>query len=115
MRADHVSAYLGVVGMTGHGGMYGLTKIMEPKAGETIVSARRPAPVGAWCKLARIAGCGAVAICRRARTSAGTHARTGIRACIDYKTAAMTSRAGLIAAPPPKGVDAHFENVGAMC
>ncbi len=62
-RRIPLSAYLGVVGMTGMTAWYGYSKIMEPKAGETIVVSAAAGAVGSVVgQLARIAGVRAVGI-----------------------------------------------------
>lgn len=113
-RRIPLSAYLGVVGMTGMTAWYGYNKIMEPKAGETIVVSAAAGAVGSVVgQLARIAGVRAVGIAGGPDKCRYVTQELGFDACIDYKTAAdAKSLAGLIAAAAPKGVDAHFENVG---
>jgi NADPH-dependent curcumin reductase len=114
--ARHIplSAYLGAVGMPGMTAWYGLNKIMEPKAGETVVVSAAAGAVGsAVGQLARIAGVRVVGIAGGADKCRYVTEELGFDACIDYKTAAdAKSLAAMIAAAAPKGVDAHFENVG---
>jgi NADPH-dependent curcumin reductase CurA len=58
-----LSAYLGAVGMPGMTAWYGLTQIMQPKAGETIVVSAASGAVGSVVgQLARQRGCRAVGI-----------------------------------------------------
>jgi len=113
-RQIPLSAYLGVVGMPGMTAWYGYNKIMEPKAGETIVVSAAAGAVGSVVgQLARIAGVRAVGIAGGPDKCRYVTQELGFDACIDYKAAAdAKSLAGLIAAAAPKGVDAHFENVG---
>jgi NADPH-dependent curcumin reductase CurA len=113
-RRIPLSAYLGVVGMPGMTAWYGYNKIMEPKAGETIVVSAAAGAVGSVVgQLARIAGVRAVGIAGGPDKCRYVTQELGFDACIDYKAAAdAKSLAGLIAAAAPKGVDAHFENVG---
>src|SRR5229473_6572137 len=87
---------------------------MEPKAGETIVVSAAAGAVGSVVgQLARIAGVRAVGIAGGPDKCRYVTQELGFDACIDYKAAAdAKSLAGLIAAAAPKGVDAHFENVG---
>jgi NADPH-dependent curcumin reductase CurA len=64
-------------------------------------------------QLARIAGVRVVGIAGGPDKCRYVTQELGFDACIDYKTAAdAKALAGLIAAAAPKGVDAHFENVG---
>jgi NADPH-dependent curcumin reductase CurA len=109
-----ISAYLGAVGMPGMTAWYGLNKIMEPKPGETVVVSAAAGAVGSVAgQLARIAGVRVIGIAGGPEKCRHVTEDLGFDACIDYKQAQdAKSLAGLIAAAAPKGVDAHFENVG---
>src|ERR1700734_2239652 len=109
-----LSAYLGVVGMPGMTAWYGYNKIMEPKAGETVVVSAACGAVGSVVgQLARIAGVRVVGIAGGPEKCRYVTQELGFDACIDYKTAAdAKSLAGLIAAAGPQGAGAHVENVG---
>jgi NADPH-dependent curcumin reductase len=113
-RQIPLSAYLGAAGMTGMTAWYGFNKIMEPKAGETVVVSAAAGAVGSVVgQLARIAGVRVIGIAGGPAKCRHVTQDLGFDACIDYKQAAdAKSLAGLIAAAAPKGVDAHFENVG---
>jgi NADPH-dependent curcumin reductase len=109
-----LSAYLSVVGMTGMTAWYGVHKIMEPKAGDTVVISAAAGAVGSVAgQLARIAGARVVGLAGGPEKCRYVIDELGFDACVDYKTAGDTKAlAALIAAAAPKGVDAHFENVG---
>ena len=113
-RQIPLSAYLGVVGMPGMTAWYGYHKIMEPKPGETVVVSAAAGAVGSVVgQLARAGGVRVVGIAGGSDKCRYVTEELGFDACIDYKAAAdAKSLAGLIAAAAPKGVDAHFENVG---
>jgi NADPH-dependent curcumin reductase CurA len=113
-RQIPLSAYLGIVGMPGMTAWYGYNKIMEPKPGETAVVSAAAGAVGSVVgQLARIAGVRVIGIAGGPDKCRYVTEELGFDACIDYKTAAdAKSLAALIAAAAPKGVDAHFENVG---
>jgi NADPH-dependent curcumin reductase len=113
-RQIPMSAYLGVVGMTGMTAWYGINKIMEPKTGQTVVVSAAAGAVGSVAgQLARIAGARVVGIAGGEEKCRYVTDELGFDACVDYKSAAdVKSLAALIAAAAPKGVDAHFENVG---
>jgi NADPH-dependent curcumin reductase CurA len=113
-RKIPLSAYLGAVGMTGMTAWYGLNKIMEPKRGETVVVSAAAGAVGSVVgQLARLAGVRVVGLAGGPDKCRYVTDELGFDACIDYKTAAdAKSLAAKIAAAAPKGVDAHFENVG---
>ncbi|MDP1646690.1 MAG: NADP-dependent oxidoreductase [Rubrivivax sp.] len=111
-----LSAYLGAVGMPGVTAWVGLTQIIQPKAGETVVVSAASGAVGsAVGQLARARGCRAVGIAGGADKCAYVVDTLGFDACIDYK--AQRDFASLAAAlddAAPKGVDGDFENVGGM-
>jgi NADPH-dependent curcumin reductase CurA len=113
-RKIPLSAYLGAVGMTGMTAWYGLNKIMEPKPGETVVVSAAAGAVGSVVgQLARLAGVRVVGLAGGPDKCRYVTDELGFDACIDYKTASdVKSLAVKIAAAAPKGVDAHFENVG---
>ena len=105
-----LSAYLGSVGMPGMTAWYGLTQIMQPKAGETIVVSAASGAVGSVVgQLAKLRGCRAVGIAGGAEKCAYVVNELGFDACIDYKAGNL--QADLTAATP-EGIDAVFENVG---
>ncbi len=120
MKVDtsHVaeSAYLGVAGMPGMTGWYGLNKVIEPKAGETIVvSAASGAVGGVVGQLAKIAGCRAVGIAGGPEKCAYVVDQLGFDACVDYKAAPdRETLARRLKDATPDGVDGYFENVGGV-
>ncbi|MDQ6679480.1 MAG: NADP-dependent oxidoreductase [Pseudomonadota bacterium] len=109
-----LSAYLGAVGMPGVTAWYGLTKICEPKAGQTIVVSAASGAVGsAVGQLAKARGCRAVGTAGGAEKCRYVVDELGFDACIDYK--AHADNKSLYAAlkqATPDGVDGCFENVG---
>jgi NADPH-dependent curcumin reductase CurA len=105
-----LSAYLGVVGMPGMTAWYGLTQIMHPKEGETIlVSAASGAVGSAVGQLAKLRGCRAIGIAGGPEKCAYVVDELGFDACIDYKAGNLAAD---LAAAAPNGIDALFENVG---
>jgi hypothetical protein len=113
-RQIPLSAYLGAVGMPGMTAWYGFNKIMAPKPGETVVVSAAAGAVGSVVgQLARIAGVRVIGIAGGPDKCRHLTQDLGFDAYIDYKQAAdAKSLAAMIAAAAPKGVDAHFENVG---
>jgi hypothetical protein len=113
-RQIPLSAYLGVVGMPGMTAWYGFNKILEPKAGETVVVSAAAGAVGSVAgQLARAAGIRVVGIAGGPDKCRYVKEELGFDACVDYKAAAdAKALAEMIAAAAPKGVDGHFENVG---
>jgi len=109
-----LSAYLGAVGMPGVTAWYGLMKICQPKAGQTIVVSAASGAVGsAVGQLAKTRGCRAVGIAGGADKCEYVTRELGFDACIDYK--AHKDPKALYQAlkeATPDGVDGNFENVG---
>ena len=111
-----LSAYLGAVGMPGVTGWYGLVKIINPKAGETVVvSAASGAVGGAVGQLAKVRGARAVGIAGGADKCRYVVEELGFDACIDYKEHKdVKSLSAALKAACPNGIDGYFENVGGM-
>ena len=111
-----LSYYVGAVGMPGVTAWYGLVRIIEPKAGETMVVSAAAGAVGsAFGALAKARGCRAVGIAGGPEKCRYVVDELGFDACVDYKQssdAASLSKALRDACP--QGVDGYFENVGGM-
>ena len=111
-----LSHYLGAVGMPGVTAWYGLVKIIEPQAGQTVtVSAATGAVGSAFAALAKARGCRVVGIAGGPEKCKYAVDELGFDACIDYKlhqNAASLSKA--LKEACPQGIDGHFENVGGM-
>lgn len=105
---------LGVLGMPGFTGWFGLNKIGMPKAGETLVVAAATGPVGSMVgQLAKAHGLRAIGIAggpEKCRLATQTF---GFDACLDHSAHgdARALRRALSKAAPD-GVDIYFENVG---
>ena len=111
-----LSAYLGVVGMPGVTAWYGLFKIINPKAGETLVVSAASGAVGsAVGQLAKARGARVVGIAGGADKCAYVVDELGFDACIDYKKFPdLKSLSQALKAACPDGIDGHFENVGGL-
>jgi NADPH-dependent curcumin reductase CurA len=111
-----LSAYLGAVGMPGVTAWYGLVKIIEPKAGQTIVVSAASGAVGtAVGQLAKVRGARAVGIAGGPDKCAYVVDELGFDACIDYKQHKdAKSLSAALKEACPDGVDGCFENVGGM-
>jgi len=111
-----LSHYLGAVGMPGVTAWYGLVKIIEPKAGQTMVVSAATGAVGsAFAALSKARGCRTVGIAGGPDKCKYAVDELGFDACIDYKVhadAASLSKALRDACPD--GIDGYFENVGGM-
>jgi NADPH-dependent curcumin reductase CurA len=111
-----LSHYLGAVGMPGVTAWYGLVKIIEPKAGETMVVSAAAGAVGsAFGALAKARGCRVVGIAGGKDKCDYVVKELGFDACVDYKEhkdAISLSKA--LKQACPQGIDGYFENVGGM-
>ena len=108
------SAYLGVVGMPGVTAWYGLMKIINPQAGETVVVSAASGAVGsAVGQLAKARGARTVGIAGGADKCAYVVDELGFDACIDYKAQPdFKALSQALKEACPNGIDGHFENVG---
>jgi len=105
-----LSAFLGSVGMPGVTAWLGLNKIIEPKAGETVLVSAASGAVGSVVgQLAKTAGCRAVGIAGGADKCRYVTETLGFDACIDYKAGNLYED---LKAALPNGVDGYFVNVG---
>jgi NADPH-dependent curcumin reductase len=105
-----LSSYLGAVGMPGMTAWYGLTQIMQPKEGETIVVSAASGAVGSVVgQLAKQRGCRAVGIAGGKEKCDYVVNELGFDACVDYKAGNLVAD---LAKATPNGIDAVFENVG---
>ena len=108
-----ITAALGVLGMPGFTGWYGLTEFGRPRAGETLVVAAATGPVGSMVgQIARAQGLRVVGVAGGADKCAMAVEEFGFDACLDHRAHAdgRALRAALAEACP-KGVDIYFENV----
>jgi NADPH-dependent curcumin reductase CurA len=109
-RAAPLPKYLGVLGMPGFTGYFGLLETGQPKAGETVVVSGAAGAVGQVVgQVAKIKGCRVVGIAGGADKCDFVVKELGFDACIDYKSGDL--RVALKEAAP-KGVDVYFDNVG---
>jgi len=111
-----LSAYLGAVGMPGVTAWYGLMKIINVKAGETVVVSAASGAVGSVVgQLAKARGARAVGLAGGADKCRYVVEELGFDACIDYKAHGdLKSLSAALKAECPSGIDGYFENVGGM-
>ena len=109
-------AYLGAVGMPGVTAWYGLTQIIAPQAGETVVvSAASGAVGGAVGQLAKARGARVVGLAGGPEKCAYVSGELGFDDCIDYRQHPdLKSLSAALKAACPNGIDGHFENVGGL-
>ena len=109
-----LSYYLGAVGMPGVTAWYGLTQIIAPQAGETVVISAASGAVGsAFAAVAKARGCRVVGIAGGPEKCRYAQEELHFDACIDYRQHPdIKSMAQALKAACPQGVDGYFENVG---
>ena len=109
-----ISTALGVLGMPGLTGWFGLMEHGRPKSGETLVVAAATGPVGSMVgQLAKSLGLRVVGIAGGADKCALATDHFGFDACLHHRAygSARELRAALKDACPD-GIDIYFENVG---
>ncbi|MFD1709203.1 NADP-dependent oxidoreductase [Ottowia sp. GY511] len=109
-----LSYYLGAVGMPGVTAWYGLTQIINPQAGETVVVSAATGAVGsAYAALAKARGCRVVGIAGGPEKCRYAVEELHFDACIDYREHGdVKAMAKALKEACPKGIDGYFENVG---
>ena len=106
-----LSAYLGVLGMTGLTAQLGLSEIGKPREGETMVVSGAAGAVGSVAgQIGTIMGCRVVGIAGSDEKAEMLRSDFGFDVAINYKTTPHMRKA--IAAACPDGVDVYFDNVG---
>ena len=111
-----LSAYLGAVGMPGVTAWVGLTQIIAPKEGETVIISAASGAVGtAFGQLAKARGCRVVGIAGGAEKCAFVVNELGFDACVDYKAQRdLKALSAALKEAAPAGIDGYFENVGGV-
>jgi len=111
-----LAAYLGAVGMPGVTAWVGLTQIIAPKEGETVVVDAASGAVGsAVGQLAKARGCRVVGLAGGADKCAYVTDELGFDACIDYRQHPdLKSMLRALKEAAPNSIDGHFENVGGL-
>lgn len=104
------SAYLGVLGMPGATAYAGVTEIIKPKPGETIVISAASGAVGSVAgQLAKQAGARVVGIAGGAEKCLWVQESLGFNDCVDHRSLDLHRELQFAC---PNGIDAYFENVG---
>lgn len=106
-----LSAYLGILGMTGLTAYLGLTQIGKPVAGETLVVSGAAGAVGSVVgQIGKILGLRVIGIAGTDEKIEMLKTKFGFDAGINYNTTKDMKAA--IAEAAPNGVDIYFDNVG---
>lgn len=105
------SYYLGILGMPGLTAYFGVTKICNPKSGETFVVSGAAGAVGSVAgQIAKKMGCYVVGIAGTDEKAQLLKKKFGFDEVINYRT--VVSLPDAVAAACPNGVDCYFDNVG---
>ncbi|MGY8915475.1 MAG: NADP-dependent oxidoreductase, partial [Flavobacteriales bacterium] len=106
-----LSAYLGILGMTGLTAYLGLTEIGKPKKGETLLVSGAAGAVGSVVgQIGKILGLRVVGIAGTDEKVDLLKSEFGFDDAINYNTTENMVKA--IATTCPNGVDVYFDNVG---
>lgn len=109
--AAPLSAYLGILGMTGLTAYLGLKEIGKPQTGETLVVSGAAGAVGSIVgQIGKILGCRVVGIAGSDEKVTMLKEKYGFDEGINYNT--CTNMQEAIAQACPEGVDVYFDNVG---
>jgi len=109
-----LSYHLGAVGMPGATAWYGLTQIIAPQAGQTLVVSAATGAVGsAFAALAKARGCRVVGIAGGPEKCRYATEELGFDVCIDHRVHGdLRAMGAALKDACPHGIDGHFENVG---
>lgn len=106
-----LSAYLGILGMTGLTAYFGLTEIGKPQKGETIVVSGAAGAVGSTVgQIGKILGCRVIGIAGTDEKVQMLKSKFGFDEVINYNTSQDIKKE--LAAICPDGVDVYYDNVG---
>ncbi len=106
-----LTAYLGILGLTGLTAYFGLIEIGKPKKGETLIVSGAAGAVGSVVgQIGKILGLRVVGIAGTDEKIELLKSKFGFDEGINYKTTENMSEA--IAKACPDGVDIYFDNVG---
>jgi NADPH-dependent curcumin reductase CurA len=106
-----LSAYLGIIGMTGLTAYLGLNEIGKPKSGETLVVSGAAGAVGSVVgQIGKILGLNVIGIAGSDEKVDMLTSEFGFDHGINYKTTENMKEA--IEKAAPNGVDVYFDNVG---
>jgi NADPH-dependent curcumin reductase CurA len=109
-RIEPMTHLLSVYGIAGLTAYFGLLRIAEPKAGETVVVSAAEGSVGSLVgQIAKLKGCRVVGIAGGKAKCDWLVRELGFDAAVDYKAGALFKD---LKAAAPKGIDVYFDNVG---
>lgn len=107
-----LSAYLGVLGMPGATAFAGVTEIIKPQKGETIVISAASGAVGSVAgQLARRAGARVVGVAGGSDKCFWVQDSLGFDDCVDHRSIDLHRELQVAC---PDGIDGYYENVGGV-
>jgi len=105
-----VSAALGVLGMPGRTAYFGVTDVLDPDPGDTVVVSAAAGAVGSVAgQIARLAGCRVVGIAGSEEKVRYLEDDLGFDAGLNYREVDVGDA---LADAAPDGVDGYYDNVG---
>jgi NADPH-dependent curcumin reductase CurA len=114
--APSVTSYLSAMGAVGLTAWFGVSEIMKPKAGQTVLVSGAAGAVGSMVgQLAKLRGARVVGIAGGAAKCARLIDHYGFDAAIDYRGKDVAALAADIGDACPQGIDHVYENVGGTC
>ncbi|MBX3526153.1 MAG: NADP-dependent oxidoreductase [Rhodoblastus sp.] len=103
----HLLSVYGIAGLTAY---FGLLRVGEPKAGETVVVSAAAGSVGSLVgQIAKIKGCRVVGVAGGAEKCAWLKSELGFDEAVDYKAGDLYRA---LKSAAPKGIDVYFDNTG---
>ena len=110
-KAASLSAYLGILGMTGLTAYLGLMEIGKPKYGETLFISGAAGAVGSVAgQIGKILGCKVAGLAGTDEKVSLLKNKFGFDEAFNYKTTSDRKKA--ITTACPDGIDIYFDNVG---
>ena len=106
-----LSAYLGILGMTGLTAYFGLNRIGKPKEGDTLLVTGAAGAVGTVVgQIGKIMGCKVIGVAGTDEKVSMLKDKFGYDTAINYKKTSDMQAA--LAEAAPEGIDVFFDNVG---
>jgi hypothetical protein len=113
--APSVTSYLSSMGAVGLTAWFGVSEIMKPEAGQTLLVSGAAGAVGSTVgQLAKLEGARVVGIAGGPEKCARLTEHFGFDAAIDYRGKDVDALSAAIGAACPEGIDLVFENVGGV-
>jgi NADPH-dependent curcumin reductase CurA len=114
-KVPHVTRYLSALGAVGLTAYCGVTQVLQPKRGDTVLVSGAAGAVGSLVgQVAKIHGCRTIGIAGGPAKCRRLVERYRFDVAIDYKGKSADQLSAALGAAAPEGVDAVFENVGGV-